>query len=128
MARHGLLLAFFDAYRIETRSISYSRPSGDGGAAGHYLAPYRFKKPIFVAVSILGMVLVNGLFTSGGVLAVSAVLLVLATARLAWLIRVGLIAALALCLAVLRSRAGAAAEAISSGVIPIVATMFMFGE
>jgi alginate O-acetyltransferase complex protein AlgI len=126
MAQLGLMLAFFDAYRIETRSFRILVLLATAALPAHYLAPYRWKKPLFVAISILGMVLVNGLFTSAGVLAVSAVLLVLATAPLSWRIRVGLIAALALCLAVLRSRAGSGAEATLSGVIPIVATMFMF--
>ncbi len=126
MAQLGLMLAVFDAYRLETRSFRILVLLATATLPVHYLAPYRWKKPLFVAVSILGMVLVNGLSTSGGVLAVSAVLLVLAAAPLRWRIRVGLIAALAMTLAVLRSQAGSGAEAISTGVIPVVATMFMF--
>jgi alginate O-acetyltransferase complex protein AlgI len=126
MAQLGLLVAVFDAYRLETRSFRILVLLAMAALPVHYLAPYRWKKPLFVAVSILGMLLVNGLSTSGGVLAVSAVLLVLAAAQLPWRIRVGLIAALAMSLAVLRSRAGSGAEAISPGVIPVVATMFMF--
>ena len=126
MAQLGLLLAFFDAYRIETRSFRILVLLATAALPAHYLAPYRWKKPLFVAVSILGMVLINGLSTAGGVLAVSAVLLILAAAPLRWSIRAGLIAALALCLAVLRARAAVGSEAIASGVIPIVATMFMF--
>ena len=107
MAQLGLMLAVFDAYRLETRSFRILVLLAMAALPVHYLAPYRWKKPLFVAVSILGMVLVNGLSTAGGVLAVSAVLLVLAAAPLPWRIRVGLIAALAVSLAVLRSRAGA---------------------
>ena len=95
MAQLGLMLAVFDAYRLETRSFRILVLLAMAALPAHYLAPYRWKKPLFVAVSILGMVLVNGLSTSGGVLAVSAVLLVLAAAPLPWRIRVGLIAAMA---------------------------------
>ena len=124
MAQLMLMLAFFDAYRIETRSFRILVVLATAALPAHYLAPYRWKKPLFVAVSILGMILVNGLSISGCVLAVSAVLLIFAVAPLPWRIRVGLIASLAVALAVLRSRVGA--EAISTGVIPVVATMFMF--
>jgi D-alanyl-lipoteichoic acid acyltransferase DltB (MBOAT superfamily) len=126
MAQLGLLLAVFDAYRLETRSFRLLVLLAMAALPVHYLAPYRWKKPLFVAVSILGMVLVNGLSTSGGVLAVSAVLLALAGSTLAWRVRVGLIAALAVSLAVIRSGVGHGAEAVSAGVIPVVATMFMF--
>jgi alginate O-acetyltransferase complex protein AlgI len=126
MAQLGTMLAVFDAYRFETRSFRILVLLAFAMLPAHYLVPYRWKKPLFVAVSILGMVLVNGLFTSGVVLALSAVLLVVAAAPFPWRIRVGLIATLAVSLAVLRSRSGSGAEAISTGVIPVVATMFMF--
>ncbi len=126
MTELGLMLAVFDAYRLETRSFRLLILLAMATLPVHYLAPYRWKKPLFVTVSILGMVLVNGLTTSGGVLAVAALLVVLARAPVPWRIRVGLIAALAVSLAVLRSRAGPGAEVVSTGVIPVVATMFMF--
>jgi alginate O-acetyltransferase complex protein AlgI len=126
MAELGIMQLIFDAYRMETRTFRILVLLATATLPVHYLAPYGCKKPLFVAVSILGMVLVNGLPTAGGVLAVSAVLLAIAAAPLAWRIRVGLIAALTALLAVLRSRAGSGAEAISAGVIPVVATMFMF--
>jgi alginate O-acetyltransferase complex protein AlgI len=126
MAQLGLMLAVFDAFRLETRSFRIVVLLAMAALPAHYLAPYRWKKPLFVAISILGMVLVNGLTTSAGVLAVSAVLLVLAAAPLSWRIRVGLIAVMAIALAALRPPADAGAESISTGVIPVVATMFMF--
>ncbi len=95
LAQLGLMLAVFDAFRLETRSFRIVVLLAMAALPAHYLAPYRWKKPLFVAVSILGMALVNGLTTSAGVLAVSAVLLVLAAAPFSWRIRVGLIAALA---------------------------------
>ena len=126
MAQLVLMQAVFDAYRLETRTFRALVLLATVTLPAHYLAPYRWKKPLFVVISILGMMLVNGLSTSGAVLAVSAVLLVLATASMPWRARVVLIAALAISLAVARARTASSAEAMSTGVIPVVATMFMF--
>jgi hypothetical protein len=122
----ALVLAVFDAYRLETRSFRILVLLAMAALPAHYLAPYRWKKPLFIAISVLGLLIVAGPATTGGVLAVSALLLTLSSAPIAWLARVGLIAALAAILAVCRSRAGSAAEASATGVIPVVATMFMF--
>src|SRR5262249_55758955 len=94
----------------------------------HYLAPFRWKKPLFVAASIAGLVLVVGPATAAVVLAVSAVLIALAAAPVAipWRARVALIAAVAAVLAALRPRAGYGADVASSGIVPLIATMFMF--
>ena len=66
--------------------------------------------------------------TAAGVLAVSAVLIALAAAPVAipWRVRAVLIAAVAVGLALLRPTAGYGADASSAGIIPIIATMFMF--
>ena len=121
-----LMQLIFDAFRLETRLFRALVLLATAALPVHYMAPYRWKKPIFVAVSILGMIVVNGLSASAGVLAVSAVLLVFATAPFPWRARALLIAALAMLLAALRSQAGSSAEAISNGFIPVVGTMFMF--
>jgi alginate O-acetyltransferase complex protein AlgI len=126
MAQLGLMLAVFDAYRLETRSFRLLVLLAMATLPIHYLSPYRWKKPVFVAVSIMGMALVHGLSASGGVLAVSAVLLVLAASPVPWRIRVGLIAAIAAALAALRPQTDFGPEAVSAGIIPVVATMFMF--
>jgi alginate O-acetyltransferase complex protein AlgI len=126
MAQLVMMQAIFDAYRLETRSFRALVLLATVMLPVHYVAPYRFKKPIFVAVSMLGMLIVNGVTTSAGVLAFSAVLIGLAMAPLRWAARAGSIAALATFLAVIRSRSSVSAEAIATGVLPVVATMFMF--
>ena len=80
LAQLGLMLALFDVYRIENRSFRILVLVAMATLPIHYLAPYRWKKPLFVAISVLGMVLVNGLSTAAGVLGVSAVLLAVAKA------------------------------------------------
>ena len=126
MAQLAVMQAVFDAYRLESRSFRLLVLLAMAALPVHYLAHYRWKKSLFVAISILGMILVNGLFVSAGALAISAVILFLAAGPLPWRARVGLIAALAVALALVRSRSGPAAEAVSTGIVPVVATMFMF--
>ena len=126
MAELAVMLAVFDAYRIETRSFRVLVLLAAATLPLHYLAPYRWKKPLFVAISILGMALIHGLSTSGGVLAIAAILLVLATSPRAWRIRVALISSVAIGLAFLRPPGDSGAEAVSAGIIPVAASMFMF--
>ncbi len=126
MAELAVMLAVFDAYRIETRSFRVLVLLAAATLPLHYLAPYRWKKPLFVAISILGMALVHGLATSGGVLAIAAILLVLATspALLADSSRTDLLGGDRPGLPPAAGDSGA--EAVSAGIIPVVATMFMF--
>jgi alginate O-acetyltransferase complex protein AlgI len=126
MAQLGLMLAVFDAYRLETRSFRILVLLATATLPVHFLTPFPWKKPLFVAVSILAMIVVHGMSNSGGVLGLSAGFLVLAAVPMSWRLRVGLNAALAVSLAALRPRADAGPEAISAGVIPVVASMFMF--
>jgi D-alanyl-lipoteichoic acid acyltransferase DltB (MBOAT superfamily) len=126
--RLGLLLAVFHTYRVETLSFRILAMVAAAVLPAHYLAPFRWKKPLFVAASIAGLALVVGPLTAAGVLAVSAVLIALAAAPVAipWRARVALIASVAGILAVLRPRADYGVDLASSGIVPLIATMFMF--
>src|SRR6516162_7962835 len=54
--RHlGLLLAVFHVYRVETPAFRILATVAAIALPAHYLAPYRWKKPLFVAVSIAGL-------------------------------------------------------------------------
>jgi alginate O-acetyltransferase complex protein AlgI len=118
----GILLAVFETYRLETTSFRMLVLVALAALPAHYLSPYRWKKPLFVAVSILGLFLVVGVSAAACVLALSALLIGLAVAPLPWRVRAGLIAALAVLLAVLRP----GTEAALARVIPVVASLFMF--
>ncbi|MGP0068385.1 MAG: hypothetical protein ACLQGP_32905, partial [Isosphaeraceae bacterium] len=122
----GILLAVFQTYRLETTSFRILVIVALGALPIHYLAPYRWKKPLFVAASILGMILVMGISAGAWVLAISTVLIGIAVAPFPWGIRAGLIAAMAVFLAVLRPGIGSVAVSAPAGVIPLVASMFMF--
>jgi D-alanyl-lipoteichoic acid acyltransferase DltB (MBOAT superfamily) len=124
----GLLLAVFHVYRIETPTFRVLAMVAAAALPVHYLAPYRWKKPLFVAASMTGLTLVVGPATAAAVLAISAVLIALAAAPVAipWRARAVLIAAIAVVLAVMRPRAGYGGDAASAGIVPLIATMFMF--
>jgi hypothetical protein len=126
MVEFALILALFDAYRVETRAFRCLMLLAAASLPVHFVAHFRWKRPIFVAVSIIGMVVVNGPSISAVVLAVSAVLIGLAEAPFRWGTRAVLIAAMGIGMAVLRSRAPVAAQSIPTGIIPVIATMFMF--
>ncbi len=123
-----LLLAVFHVYRVETPSFRVLATLAAAVLPLHYLAPYRWKKPMFVAASIAGMTLVVGPATAAVVLAVAAAMIAVAAAPVAipWRLRAGLIAAMAVVLALLRPGAGYGADPATAGAIPVLATMFMF--
>ena len=54
LAHFGLLLGVFRVYRVETRVFQDLAMLAMAALPVHYLTPYRWKKPLFVAVSILG--------------------------------------------------------------------------
>ncbi|MEO6809095.1 MAG: hypothetical protein ABI353_08270, partial [Isosphaeraceae bacterium] len=55
MVHLGLLLAVFKFYRIEGRAFLILVGLSLAALPVHYLLPFRFKKPAFIAVSIVGL-------------------------------------------------------------------------
>src|SRR5262249_48365778 len=90
----------------------------------HYLAPYRWKKPLFVAVSIAGLVAIGGVGVSLIVLAIAATLIAICALPIPWAARAGICAVLAA--ALVSARPAAPPAGIPDNVWPIVASMFMF--
>jgi alginate O-acetyltransferase complex protein AlgI len=125
----GLLLVVFKIYRIEERAYQgrafqvlftlafLSLPV-------HYLSPYRFKKPLFVAISMAGLFWVFGGYLTAIVLALATALIGVCYLPIRWSARALLIATIAAACAILRP--GMLSPAIPDGVWPIVASMFMF--
>jgi alginate O-acetyltransferase complex protein AlgI len=125
----GLLLIVFKVYRIEERAyqgrafqtlstlVFLALPL-------HYLSPYRFKKPLFLAVSMLGLFWVFGAYVTAIVLGFASVLVGACYLPFRFRARVAIIAVFAATCALLRP--GFASAVIPDGVWPIVASMFMF--
>lgn len=91
----------------------------------HYLAPYRWKKPILVTISVIGLGWVYGLAVAATVVALSTVLIGICYLPIPWIVRASSLGALAIALAVTRPAEQLASIA-PSAVWPVLATMFMF--
>jgi alginate O-acetyltransferase complex protein AlgI len=125
----ALLLAVFRVYHLEERNFQGRTFQNMATLAllalpVHYLTPFRWKKPCFVAVSIAGLFWIGGAWTSVIVLAIAAVLIGVCYLPIPWVLRAAACAAMAT--AMMLARPGAASFGIPDNVWPIVASMFMF--
>ncbi|MGO9470783.1 MAG: hypothetical protein ACLQIB_28520 [Isosphaeraceae bacterium] len=124
-----LLFAVFKVYRIEERAFQ-GRAFQTLVALAllalpfHYLAPYRFKKPLFVAISVFGLFWVFGSQVALVVLALAALLIGICFLPIPWIARVSIAAALAAAIA--WGRAAITQSLVPGNVWPIIASMFMF--
>ena len=60
MVQLGFLVLLFKKYQIEGRAFLALASLALGALPIHYLAPYRWKKPLFLAVSVIGLFWVFG--------------------------------------------------------------------
>ncbi len=128
-AHLALLLAVFKIYNIEDRPFQGHTFQALVTLALlalpiHYLAPFRWKKPLFIAVSVAGLFWVAGAWASAVVLAIAAGLIGICYLPIPWLARALACAAVAMAMAM--ARPGAAGSLVPDHVWPIAASMFMF--
>ena len=121
MAHLGLFLAIFARYRVEGPVFRGLAAIALLALPVHYALPYRWKKPFFVGVSVVGLAYVVGAPTALIVLAISALLIGICYLPVAWGVRAGLVAAVALACGLARNTA-----ALPGNVWPMVGTIFMF--
>ncbi|MHB1557288.1 MAG: hypothetical protein ACYC61_07400 [Isosphaeraceae bacterium] len=121
-----ILLAVLDTYRVETRAFRMVVLLATVALPIHYLAPFRWKKPLFITISIVGLFLTLGPGVAAIVMGIGAILLAMTAAPLPWVVRSALIAAVAVGLAAMRPGPVADGDAETAGAIPVVASLFMF--
>jgi hypothetical protein len=124
-----LLFAVFKVYRIEERAFQGRAFQTLVTLAMlalpvHYLAPYRFKKPLFVAISMIGLFWVFGSQVALVVLGLAAVLIGICYLPIPWIARAAIAAGLAAAIAWGRTEITQAL--VPANVWPIIASMFMF--
>jgi hypothetical protein len=129
LAHLALLLAVFRLYRIEERAYQGHAFLALSILAflalpAHYLAPFRWKKPLFLAISLVGLFWVGGAWVCALVLALAAALIGITRLPIPWAARAAACALVAAALAL--ARPAAAAAGIPDQVWPIAASMFMF--
>jgi alginate O-acetyltransferase complex protein AlgI len=125
----GLLLLVFKVYRIDERAYQGRAFQTLATLAflalpAHYLAPYRFKKPLFLAISIAGLFWVFGALLAGLVLTFAAVLIGVCFLPIRWSVRAAILAVIAVACTI--ARPALASTVIPDGVWAIVASIFMF--
>jgi alginate O-acetyltransferase complex protein AlgI len=125
----ALLLAVFKVYRIEERAFQGRAfqmlvTLALVALPVHYMAPFRWKKPLFIAISILGLFCVCGAQVAAFVLGLATVLIGICFLPIAWIGKAALMGGAAATLALARS--GLSRTLIPDNVLPIVASMFMF--
>lgn len=124
MAQLGVLLVIFKTYRIEGRAFLALATLALAVFPVHYLAPYQFKKYIFVAASLVGLFWVFDAEVASIVVGLAAVLIGICYLPMSWKARALAIATVGGIFAYLR---GHAALTLLPGTIwPVLATMFMF--
>jgi hypothetical protein len=124
-----LLYAVFKVYRIEERAFQGRAfqtliTLAVLALPVHYLAPYHYKKPLFVAISMIGLFWVFGAQVALIVLALATVLVGICYLPIPWIARVSIAAALAAGIAL--GRAAITQTLVPANVWPIIASMFMF--
>ncbi len=124
MVQLGLLVLLFKKFQIEGRAFLALVTLALGALPVHYLAPYRWKKPLFLAVSVIGLFCVFGNEVAAVVLGLAALLIGICFLPVSWGARAGCVAVLAAVLATARSQSFFAV--IPATVWPVIATMFMF--
>lgn len=120
----GLLVALFHVYRLEGRAFQILVALAAGALPIHYLLPYRWKKPFFIAASIVGMTWVFGPSVALVVLPIAAALIGACYLPLSWRSRALVIAAAAVILGV--GRGGLAGTFVPEAAWMVLGTMFMF--
>ncbi len=125
----ALLLVVFKVYRIEERAYQGHTfqmlvTLALAALPVHYLAPFRYKKPVFVAVSVGGLFWIFGLQVTAIVLAASTILVGICFLPIPWLARAAAVAMVAF--AVACSATALPRAIIPDNVWPLVASMFMF--
>ena len=93
MTQLGLLLAVFEIYQIEGRAFLALATLVLFALPVHYLAPYRWKKALFAAVSMVGLFWVFGVEVASIVLGLSAILIGVCFLRISWAARAAGLAA-----------------------------------
>jgi alginate O-acetyltransferase complex protein AlgI len=124
MLQLGILLVIFKTYRIEGRAFLALARLALIALPVHYLAPYRFKKYVFVTASIAGLFWVFDSEGAAIVLGLSAVLIGICFLPISWKARAFGLVVLASILAYVRSHA--TVPLVPGTVWPVLATMFMF--
>ena len=124
LAQLVLLTLVVRTFEIESGAFLRVMMIACGGFVVHHLAPARLRLPVFVLVSLTGIVAVMGPANGAQIVGFGLALIGLAHLPVAFGLRVALVLAAGMVLAALRS--GAIHAPVSAAIWPIFGAMFMF--
>ena len=124
LAHLCLIVAVAWRYRLEGRAFLIVLETASIALPIHYFLPFRYKKPAFLAVSLLALALIFGPATAAIVTGMGLAFIALARLPISWSYRAGLMLA-ATCLLGL-ARAGLLGSPVPEVVWPILGSLFMF--
>ena len=119
----ALLLAVMKVYHVEGRALFLLTSIALAALPVHYLLAYRWKKPFFLATSLVGLFAVFGVEAGLAVSGLATAFIGVARLPIAWNLRAGLVGLAAIGLGVARTSAG---WPMADIVWPVLGSMLMF--
>jgi hypothetical protein len=124
LAHLGLLVAVFYRFELEGRGFLILSAVALAAAPIHYLLPFRWKKPFFLAATLVGLGWVFSPLVAAVVVGLAAVFIAICYLPIPWLARAAMAGALASAMAL--GRGGLVALPVPGLVWPVLASMLMF--
>jgi alginate O-acetyltransferase complex protein AlgI len=121
----ALLLAVLKVYHVEGRALFLLTSIALAALPVHYLLAYRWKKPFFLAVSVVGLFVVFGIAAGLVVSGVALAFIGVCRLPIAWSARASLVAVAAIGLGFARMAMGSS-SALADVAWPVLGSMLMF--
>jgi alginate O-acetyltransferase complex protein AlgI len=121
----GLLLAIMKVYHVEGRALLWLTSIAVAALPVHYLLAYRWKKPFFLAVSVVGLFAVFGVVPGLVISSLALAFIALCRLPIAWSARAGLVAVAAIGLGFARMTIGSSTD-LADITWPVLGSMLMF--
>ncbi|WP_435008890.1 hypothetical protein P12x_000141 [Tundrisphaera lichenicola] len=122
----ALILAVMKVYRVEGRALFLLTSIALAALPVHYLLTHKWKKPFFLAMSVVGLFVVFGIGPASAITALALALIGVCRLPIAWSSRVAIIALSGLGLGLTRAWAGSSGLEITGIVWPVLGSMLMF--
>jgi alginate O-acetyltransferase complex protein AlgI len=122
----ALMLAVMKVYRVEGRGLFLLTSIALAALPVHYLLAHRWKKPFFLAISVVGLFVVFGVEAASMVTALALALIGVCRLPIAWSSRAAIVATAGLGLGLARGWSGTAGGEFAGVVLPVLGSMLMF--